>query len=512
MYYNGIYHLFYQYNPYGAVWGNIVWAHSVSTDLINWTPLDPAIYPSKPFDINGCWSGSATILPGNIPVILYTGINPQKQQVQNVAYPKNLSDPYLREWDKPDYNPIMAPTPENAINSSSFRDPTTAWYGSDGHWRVIVGNKRDSEWRGMALLYRSKDFKKWTKAQHPLHSSRGTGMWECPDFYPVSEHGTYGLDTSVVGIGIKHVLKVSLDDTKTEYYTVGRYVREVDRYVPDATSADDSTGLRYDYGKFYASKTFFDAGQNRRILLGWMNESDSVADDVAKGWAGVHSIPRSVWLDTNGRQLVQWPVQELESLRGERVFMEKEVIQKGGLIGVDGITAAQADAFVTFSLPSLEKAEPFDPAWVNPQLLCSQKGADVDGSIGPFGLKVLASDGLVEYTGVFFRIFKGKNKPVVLMCSDQSRSTLRDEVDKTTYGGFVDVDLDLEEGKLSLRSLIDRSIVESFGGGGRTCITARVYPTKAVGANARLYVFNKGSEPVGVAELNAFSIRNPLMN
>lgn len=53
MYYKGIYHLFYQYNPYGAVWGNIVWAHSVSNDLINWKALKPAIYPTKPFDVNG---------------------------------------------------------------------------------------------------------------------------------------------------------------------------------------------------------------------------------------------------------------------------------------------------------------------------------------------------------------------------------------------------------------------------------------------------------------------------
>nr|CAD1824724.1 unnamed protein product [Ananas comosus var. bracteatus] len=76
MYYNGVYHLFYQYNPKGAVWGNIVWAHSVSTDLINWLALEPAIHPTEPFDINGCWSGSATILPGNRPVILYTASTP----------------------------------------------------------------------------------------------------------------------------------------------------------------------------------------------------------------------------------------------------------------------------------------------------------------------------------------------------------------------------------------------------------------------------------------------------
>ncbi|TXG46445.1 hypothetical protein EZV62_028054 [Acer yangbiense] len=62
MIYKGIYHLFYQYNPYAAVWGNITWAHSTSTDLVNWTPQDIAIAASQSFDSQGCWSGSATIL------------------------------------------------------------------------------------------------------------------------------------------------------------------------------------------------------------------------------------------------------------------------------------------------------------------------------------------------------------------------------------------------------------------------------------------------------------------
>lgn len=283
MYYMGFYHLFYQYNPYGAVWGNIVWAHSVSKDLVNWQALEPAIYPSKPFDINGCWSGSATILPGDRPVILYTGIDPKQRQVQNYAIPSNYSDPYLREWTKPDSNPLVVPA--EGMNVSAFRDPTTAWWGNDGHFRIIIGSRRKH--RGMAFLYRSRDFVHWIKAKHPLHSSASTGMWECPDFYPVSLSGKTGLDTSMLGENVKHVLKVSLDLTRYEYYTIGTYHPQIDRYVPDNTSADGWSGLRYDYGNFYASKSFFDAGKNRRILWGWANESDTAHDDVRKGWAGV---------------------------------------------------------------------------------------------------------------------------------------------------------------------------------------------------------------------------------
>lgn len=73
-------------------------------------------------------------------------------------------------------------------------------------------------------------------------------------------------------------------------------------------------------------------------------------------------------------------------------------------------------------MTNLEKAETFDPKWTDPQILCSQKGASVEGSLGPFGLLVMASKSLEEHTAVFFRVFKGQNKYVVLMCSDQSRS------------------------------------------------------------------------------------------
>jgi beta-fructofuranosidase len=289
MRYGGFYHLFYQYNPKGAVWGNIVWAHSVSKDLVNWTPLDHAIHPSQPSDIKGCWSGSATILPGGKPAILYTGINPNNHQVQNIAIPKNMSDPLLREWKKSPKNPLMEPTINNKINSSSFRDPTTSWLGKDGYWRVLIGSKINT--KGMAIMYKSKNFINWVEAKHPLHSAEGTGMWECPDFFPVLNKKnklTIGVDTSMNGDDFKHVLKVSLDDTKHDHYLIGTYDTTKDIFVPENGFEDNKFVLRYDYGKYYASKTFFDDEKNRRILLGWVNESSSVADDIKKGWSGIH--------------------------------------------------------------------------------------------------------------------------------------------------------------------------------------------------------------------------------
>ncbi|TXG46444.1 hypothetical protein EZV62_028053 [Acer yangbiense] len=142
-------------------------------------------------------------------------------------------------------------------------------------------------------------------------------------------------------------------------------------------------GLRYDYGKFYASKTFFDSDKNRRILWGWVNESSSVDDDIKKGWSGLQAIPRRLWLDKSGKHLVQWPVVELESLRVKRVHQPSKFLEAASVLEISGVTAAQ----------------------------------------------------------------------------DQSRSSLNDMNDKTSYGAFLNVTC---SEKLSLRSLIDHSIVESF--------------------------------------------------
>ncbi|EFH57688.1 ATCWINV4 [Arabidopsis lyrata subsp. lyrata] len=516
VYYKGLYHLFYQYNTKGAVWGNIIWAHSVSKDLVNWEALEPAIHPSKWFDIGGTWSGSITIVPGKGPIILYTGVNQNETQLQNYAIPEDPSDPYLRKWIKPDDNPIAMP--DYTMNGSAFRDPTTAWFSKDGHWRTVVGSKRKR--RGIAYIYRSRDFKHWVKAKHPVHSKESTGMWECPDFFPVSlTDFQNGLDLDYVGPNTKHVLKVSLDITRYEYYTLGKYDPKKDRYIPDGNTPDGWEGLRFDYGNFYASKTFFDYKKNRRILWGWANESDTVEDDILKGWAGIQVIPRTVLLDSSKKQLMFWPVEEIESLRGNYVRMNNHDIKMGQRIEVKGITPAQADVEVTFYVGSLEKAETFDPSFkFKPLDLCKIKGSNVRGGVGPFGLITLATPDLEEYTPVFFRVFKDTktHKPKVLMCSDARPSSLKqdkgplakDRMYKPSFAGFVDVDM--ADGRISLRSLIDHSVVESFGALGKTVITSRVYPVKAVKENAHLYVFNNGTQTVTIESLNAWNMERPL--
>ncbi|WCJ29612.1 Beta-fructofuranosidase insoluble isoenzyme 1 [Euphorbia peplus] len=499
MWYEGLYHLFYQYNPKGALFGKkMIWAHSVSYDLINWIHLKHALYPTESYDINSCWSGSVTILPGNKPVILYTGIDSTHTQVQNMAVPKNLADPFLIEWVKVSENPLMVPP--TGVKRDDFRDPTTAWLGPDGKWIVTVGGTLND--RGTAFLYESVDFVNWTKHEDPLYSAAQTGMWECPDFFPVSINSSNGVDTSSTNTNVRHVMKASFN--ANDYYIIGSYVPETGKYVPDHDFTGSTSDLRFDYGKFYASKTFFDSSKNRRILWGWVNESDTAEDDVKKGWAGLQSFPRTIWLDTDGKQLLQWPIEEIEALRGKQVNIPQETLEGGSILEIRGINASEADVDIEFELPEFEEVDFLDPTQVDPQMMCSGENTSTGGRFGPFGLLALATEDLTEQTAIYFRIFRGENTYVVLMCSDQSRSSLDDGIDKPTYGAFMNIDS--QQKKISLRSLIDHSIIESFGEGGKVCITSRVYPKMAVDSKARLYVFNNGTQSIKISKLNAWGM------
>lgn len=281
MFYKGWYHFFYQYNPNGAVWGDIVWGHAVSTDLIHWLHLPLAMVADQWYDINGVWTGSATVLPNGEVVMLYTGSTNESVQVQNLAYPANLSDPLLIDWVKYSDNPVLLPPP--GINKNDFRDPTTAWYTSDGKWKFAIGSRVNTT--GITLVYHTKDFKSYERLDGLLHSVPDTGMWECVDFYPVSKTAGKGLDTSVTGPGVKHVMKTSLDNDRQDYYALGIYDEKTDTWVPD--NPNIGIGIRYDYGMFYASKTFYDEQKERRVLWGWIGESDSEFADMKKGWASV---------------------------------------------------------------------------------------------------------------------------------------------------------------------------------------------------------------------------------
>ncbi|OWM79457.1 hypothetical protein CDL15_Pgr022869 [Punica granatum] len=504
LFHMGWYHLFYQYNPDSAVWGNITWGHTISRDLIHWLYLPLAMVPDHWYDINGVWTGSATTLPNGTIVMLYTGDTNDAVQVQNLAYPANLSDPLLLDWVKYSDNPVI--TPPTGIETDEFRDPTTAWAGPNGTWHILIGSRLNTT-IGIALVYETTDFKTYNLLDHPLHTVNGTGMWECVDFYPISTNSTNGLDTSVTGPGIKHVLKASLDNLKLDYYAIGTYNAENVTWTPDDQEMDVGIGLQVDYGRYYASKTFYDQNKGRRILWGWINETDTEYDDLAKGWASVQTIPRVVTYDNKTRtNILQWPVEEIESLRLNCTEFEDVALEPGSLVPLDIGMATQLDISAEFEIQSdsLEAMLGETPT----ELECSV--ANNRTSLGPFGLAVLADESLSELTPIYFRIVKTANGSLMtLFCTDESRSSKATEVFRRLYGTVVPV---LHGEKFTMRILVDHSIVESFAQGGRRVITSRVYPTEAIYGNAKLFLFNNATDLNVTATLKIWEMNSAFIH
>nr|AFV59228.1 vacuolar invertase CvINV [Elsholtzia haichowensis] len=502
LFYNGWYHLFYQYNPESAVWGLITWGHAVSRDLIHWLHLPFAMVPDQWYDIKGVWTGSATFLPDGRIVMLYTGDTYDEVQVQCLAYPANLSDPLLLEWVKDSNNPVLFPPP--GIGSKDFRDPTTAWLSPDGDkWRLTIGSKVNTT--GISLVYETKDFVKYELLDEYLHQVPGTGMWECVDFYPVSLTEENGLDTSVNGPGVKHVLKSSLDDDKNDYYALGTYDPIENKWTPDDPELDVGIGLRYDYGKYYASKTFYDQNKKRRILWGWIRETDAESLDVLKGWSGVQSIPRTVVFDKEtGSNILQWPVEEVESLRSESVEFNDVKLAPGSIVPLSVDSPSQLDLVATFDID--EKAAEGLSEGESSYDCTTSGGAANRGVLGPFGIVVFADQTLSELTPIYFYIAKGLNGKIQThFCADELRSSIASDVDKIVYGSTVPV---LDGEKLSIRSLVDHSIVESFAQGGRRVITSRIYPTKAINEASRILLFNNATGASVIASIKIWKMNS----
>ena len=288
IFWNGMYHMFFQYNPNAAVWGDMHWAHAVSPDMIRWRHLPIALAPTPgSADADGCFTGSAVDDHGTAAIV-YTGVRSSAPEtatlrdgVHNFREVQCLAtsiDPQLATWTKWK-TPILEPPADPLL--TGFRDPFL-WRDRDV-WYLGVGSgiRRQG---GRILLYCSRDLGRW-EYLHPLASGRwierasvnpvdSGEMWECPDFFP---------------LGSKHVLL---------YSTAGRVIWETGDLDPKELVFHPQRSGVLDHGAYYAQKTQLDAKENR-VLWGWIPETRPEAESGAAGWAGSMALPRVLSLDAH---------------------------------------------------------------------------------------------------------------------------------------------------------------------------------------------------------------------
>lgn len=327
VYYDGEYHLFYQYYPDSTVWGPMHWGHAVSTDLVNWEHLPIALYPDE---IGLIFSGSAVIDWNNTsgfqngehpPMIaIYTQHDMEAEQkggstthqTQSIAYSLDKG----RTWTKYESNPVI-PNP----GIVDFRDPKVFWHEDSQKWVMIfaAGDR--------VKLYNSDDLKSW-KLQSEFGSTYGAhgGVWECPDLFQLS---TY--------TGESHwIMLVSINPggpnggSATQYF-IGDFDGKT--FIPQQAE-DEIKWL--DYGRDnYAGVTWSDIPKEdgRRLFIGWMSNWDYAQVVPTEKWRSAMTVPRSLHLVNQNSDLRVYsrPVSELKSIQAESFGFGEAVIDEDAI-------------------------------------------------------------------------------------------------------------------------------------------------------------------------------------
>lgn len=334
-YYNGKYHMFYQYHPYSTKWGPMHWGHAVSLDLLHWEYLPAALAPDEDYDRDGCFSGSAVTLPDGRQLLMYTGVRREHQandavcEVQTqclavgdgVDYKKYEMNPVLDEKDLPE-----------GCSRFDFRDPKV-WQKEDGTYCCVAGN-RPADGSGQILLFHSEDGFHWEFQKILVSNNNRFGkMWECPDFFELDG---------------KWVLLTSPQDMLPEgfeYHNGNGTLCLIGEYDEKTGEFTEQKNQSIDYGiDFYAPQTVL-TPDGRRVMIGWMQNWDStnLSTPEERTWFGQMSLPRELFI--KNERLYQKPVRELEELRCNKTVHENVVFS--GIIRLDGISGRRIDMELT---------------------------------------------------------------------------------------------------------------------------------------------------------------------
>lgn len=292
IYYKGKYHLFYQYFPYAPMWGTMHWGHAVSDDLLHWKHLEPAIFPTKAYDRDGIFSGSAIEKDGKL-YLYYSAVQYIVTDEENIHVPVDgqyevgqamliSEDGY--HFDNWNNKSLLIPSHVDAriTDAADNRDPKV--WEENGQYYMILGST-DGFREGKVLFYRSNDAISWNYANQ-YKGKRWGYMMECPDLFSVE--GQYVFLGSVIGDiqdgkenESQTICALAQFDTKQ----CGLKVEEQSYYV--------------DYGlDFYAPQTNLDA-EGRRVMIGWMRMSQPIQENDEKAWIGMMTMPRVIEVKNN---------------------------------------------------------------------------------------------------------------------------------------------------------------------------------------------------------------------
>ena len=315
-YHDGLYHLYFQYNPFGEKWGHMSWGHATSTDLIHWEEQEIALYEEDDVMI---FSGSAVVDRNNTsgfgdgttaPVVaIYTGHIEGKNQSQHIAY--SLDGGYT--FTKYKGNPVLD------LGMKDFRDPKVFWHKDTQKWVMVVALSNNHKLH----FYGSENLIDWEFLSEFGPLGAENGLWECPDLFELPIDGDKE--------NSRWVLQVDLGSNSNNPGSGGQY------FIGDfdGTSFTVDTNVQeypvwIDQGHdFYAAVSWFNWNESMpRQWLAWANNWNYAQDIPTEGWRSTMSLARNLELKTVGDKLFlhQEPVSSYKNLRSkhytEDVFID----------------------------------------------------------------------------------------------------------------------------------------------------------------------------------------------
>ena len=307
-YKDGVWHLCYQFNPYGSQWENMTWGHSTSTDLVHWKAEPTAITPDA---LGTIFSGCCVVDKNNTAgfgndaiVAFYTSAG--ARQTQSMAYSTDGG----KTFTKYENNPVIT------SNVPDFRDPHVFWNAEVGFWNMILAAGQQMS------IYSSKDLKEW-KHESDFGAEYGNhgGVWECPDLMKMKVAGT---DKE------KWMLICNINPggpfggSATQYF-----IGEFDGHK--FTCEDEPSETKWmDYGKdHYATITFDNAPEGRRVGIAWMSNWQYANQVPTKQFRSANSIARDFGLfEYNGETYCSVsPAKEMDTVRGQRISSPSETCE-----------------------------------------------------------------------------------------------------------------------------------------------------------------------------------------
>jgi len=360
VFYEGEYHLFYQYYPEATVWGPMHWGHAVSKDMVHWEHLPIALYPDS---LGLIFSGSAVVdwnntsgfgINGKPPLIaiftqhLMEGEKAGRNdfQYQSIAYSNDRG----RTWTKYKGNPVIP----NTQKIKDFRDPKVIWVEESKQWVMVFAAQNH------VMLWGSKDLKNW---QHlsDFGASWGShaGVWECPDLFPIQVAET-GEKKWVLLLSIN---PGALNGGSGTQYFVGNFDGKSFQLDPAfAEWVRNEQAVWLDWGRDnYAGVTWSDIPKSdgRRLFMGWMSNWDYATVVPTEKWRSAMTLPRALVLQNTfvGLRLYANPAKELEALRKKKITIDPQEVN--GMLDLGKLLQISPDGLeLELELEMLENATP----------------------------------------------------------------------------------------------------------------------------------------------------------